>query len=265
MMRTQTNTIHRGALKRIPLENVQVIVKRTNGAASIILSKLDVDALKFPTTARIILEYRNTRIGYARFDLGQLGSLHFPWQSNTVPSTLKGVDFRLLVVAGESNADTRRHEILGEADEILPDKIDAASGAVVHESLLAGVPSALGNIPWEVDCSETYPILKINNKFRDTESLQKGAEFRCLAIIPAVREIAEWLHDKYLEGFDSSIAAKRWWVLLDADSVGEPNHEDDIEEKAESKRAWANEVTENFARKNDLFNKWLNLINQGDD
>jgi len=168
------------------------------------------------------------------------------------------------VVAGESNAEIRRYEILGEADEILPDRFDATSGAVVHESLLAGVPSELGNIPWEVDCSETYPILKINEKFQDTASLQKGEDFRCLAIIPAVREIAEWLYDKYLDSLPTE-AAKRWWKVLDADLVDAPSPEEDTEEAAKAKRQWAYEVTENFSRKNDLFNKWLSLKNQGGD
>jgi len=263
-MRIQTNTIGRGLLKRIPLENVQVVVKRTSGSTSILLNKLEVASFKFPSNAKVILECRGGRTAYNRFDLGELNSLHLPWQSNPLAYQFAGVDFRLLVVAGVSNSITRRGEILGEADEIFPDRMDATSGAVVQESLLAGVPSDLGNIPWQVDFSEVYPILKINNRVRDIASLQKREDFRCLAIIPVVREVAEWLYVRYLEAGLESEAEKRWWKVLDADLVDEPSNDGDIEEAARNKVEWAREIAENFARKNDLFNKWLTLTKQGE-
>lgn len=252
-MRTQTNTVHRGEVRRIPLDRIRLTQVKRGETAELVVDRLDINDFEFPSTAKVVLEHRNRRIGFSRYEIGYVGNLNLPWQTRVSRFTsLKGVDFRLLVVATEATVAIRSHSILGEADDVFP-LMNEVSGI---ESLLAAIPAELGDVPWEVDCSDTWPVLKINNRFPDTESLQKQADFRLFAIVPAVRQIAEWLYDQEVEQTGGRAAAE-WSIMLDAAQAGPCESVSDQSEHLRNRSDWSKRVADNFARTNQLFTKWL--------
>lgn len=179
--------------KRIERERISISLNRQNGSIiSFNLKRLDIDALRLPPEAKILVEaYYRTEL--KRFDFGTVARITKPQDLTLTdlayPENLK---FRILVV------DPLDSRILAHATGIFPER------PAERRSILPVEFKDIGNQIWRVEYEGEggSPILCINKKVPNIENIAKQDQQFFIYVYPAVvREIL--MHMIFVDRVDS--------------------------------------------------------------
>ena len=170
--------------KRIPRENVHVILKEQDQKPPSFDATIDLSDLKLPETARVFVEayYRDS---YMRFDFGTVAQVNCEDDRS-----LNDIDNRETIYFRVKAVDpsSEHGKILAEVDGIFPNPSDGPGSRVAI--LEVSFEENLGSQPWSLELSDdAIPVLVVNKRLGSKEYVRSDDVFFTLVYPSVVREI----------------------------------------------------------------------------
>lgn len=228
--------------RELDRSQIQLRVRQDEGKVLLDVISLGLEGLDLPGAAEVTVEaYRQTtkeRIRCGTVDLIQ------PRQDVLLESfdVVDNIQLRVRIVGTEGDA---RGKILAVADRLRGATEDDQDSA----PLLKLQRTELGNLVWKFDL-DNGPILCINKRLTDHDSVVNSLHFKALVLPEFVRRVAIWVARNIDDSDDPNSALSHWisyfdsigvdLSALDEFEVDDPSYNDMVE-------TWAAECASTFA------------------
>lgn len=233
---------------KIPRTSIRVSLRRDADGVLVFDPQLSFDAVSLVPTARIFIE-ASYRTSFMRFDCGSVEDFVPPEDRRlTEIDATSVVRFRVKVVDNSAND----HRIIAVADDIVVSEQRAEGGGRMP-LLPVSFSEALGQQAWRLAFEPNGPVLELNNRIDDVQSLAKNdAVFFALVYPAAVREILT--HILLIEGRDASEEGGEWWNLW-LRWAGRYST-DPLPKDGDEARFWIDEVVAAFCGDQRVLDRW---------
>lgn len=247
--------------KKIPRANVRIaLVREATGVTASFEAVLNLVDLELPPESPVWIEaYHQTQ--FQRFQFGTVGRLTPPVDRQlTTFGNTDNIHFRVKVVA----ADEPR-KLLAEADQIPnadPDDIFENRISVLH---LRG--EELGQEIWRLSLEGSYPTLVYNSAIPNGKGLVRDDPVFIAYVYPIiVRQVLEEVllgkSSRTDDDDDSDSWQKQWVQFITRMGVNAPP--DESGDDTVQRHDWIDSAVAAFCRRNDVLNRLLAELPQGD-
>lgn len=217
-------------------------------------ARFDLSALDFPESARVFVEAYNAT-SYMRFPFGTVVRPAVPDDSTLTEITPRPLPkFRLKVVDQTNNHGL----LLGVADKLVP--LRPEEDPANKQSLLAVNFCDLGDRIWNLDLTDDWPVLELNNRVEGLgEVARSGESFLALVFPEIVRKILREivLEQKVTDpDFDDADWMALWLRYVCAlRGVGNPPDGD-----SDAAADWIEDAVQAFCRERDVRRRFQQAI-----
>ncbi len=192
---------------KIPRANVRVSLRRDADGVLVFDPQLSFDGAAIVPTARVFIE-AYYRTSFMRFDCGSVEAFAPPADRRlTEIDGTSVVRFRVKIVDNRAND----HRIIAVADDLVVSE-EKPKGGGRMPLLPVSFSDALGQQAWRIAFEPNGPVLELNNRIDEVQSLARDdAAFFALVYPAAVREVLTRI--LLVDGHDAREEGGEWWNL----------------------------------------------------